>query len=166
MPETRQRLYFILNFLIPQASSSFFFNETRLPMSCPPKHTHTHRRYYESIQNVLWEQLTKGGTCQNFLTTTVHECCNGVSSRIPHILHCVLAVFTTLCGLGHLATLLCFSSVTKGQFTTLLPPFLLRITRHIISSHQRSLTKVTILKMSGQAGYGCIHERGPVTMEL
>lgn len=128
--------------------------------------THTHRRYYESIQNVLWEQLTKGGTCQNFLTTTVHECCNGVSSRIPHILHCVLAVFTTLCGLGHLATLLCFSSVTKGQFTTLLPPFLLRITRHIISSHQRSLTKVTILKMSGQAGYGCIHERGPVTMEL
>lgn len=158
---------------MPQASSTFIY-ETHLPMSYPLKHAHarTHAYTHTDIivnlfkihcDNLLNEELTRSSLPPNCV-----ECCNGVSSLIPHILHFAFAMFTTLYDLGHLATLnaLFFFVVNEISVYDLAssPPPLKH--RHIMSSHHGFLTKVISLKMSGQANYKCIHEKDSVTMEL
>lgn len=155
-PETRVKTVFYFQLERPREAAHLFMKLICQCLSHLHACVHTH-----TIINPLkmyWQQLTKWGTCQKSLTAKSYECRNRVSSLMPHILRCGLAVFTTCCGPNHWATLPYFSFVTKGQFMTLpLPSSSETQARHFFSPwfpHKCSQSE-----MSGQADRGCISEK-------
>ena len=79
-----------------------FFNEIHLPMSCPPKCTHTRRHDYESIQNILDRDLLKEELARSFLPPH----CVSVAMGLAHKYH----TFSTV-------PLLCLLSLWPWSFS-------------------------------------------------